>query len=62
MRKKHHGGGRQHNVSAKLGLAVTLSPLSRAIESSLLPQFEPLLPATSHQANQQAYAVVSHTK
>ena len=62
MRKKHRGGGRRHNISAKLELAVMLAPLSRAIESSLLPQFKLLLPATSHPANQQAYVVVSHMK
>ena len=62
MRKKQHGGGRRRNVSAKLGLTVMLAPLSHAIESSLLPQFTPLLPTTSHQVNQQAYAMVSHMK
>ena len=62
MRKKHRVGGRRRNVSAKPGLAVMLAPLSRAIESSLLPQFMLLLPMTSHQVNQQAYAMVSHMK
>ena len=62
MHKNYRVGGHRHNVSAKLELAVTLAPLSRAIESSLLPQFTPLLPTTSHQVNQQAYAMVSHMK
>ena len=62
MRRIYHGGGRQSNVSAKLDLAVTLAPLSRAIWSSPLPQFKLLLLATSHQANLQAYAVVRHMK
>ena len=62
MRKKHRVGGRRRNVSAKLELAATLAPLSRAIESSLLPQFALLLPTTSRQVNQQAYAMVSHMK
>ena len=62
MHKKHRVGGRRRNVSAKLELAAMLAPLSRAIESSLLPQFMPLLPTTSHQVNQQAYAMVSHMK
>ena len=62
MHKKHCVGGRRHNVSAKLELAVMLAPLSRAIESSLLLQFTPLLPVTSRQVNQQAYAMVSHMK
>ena len=62
MRKKHRVGGRRRNVSAKLELAATLAPLSRTIEPSLLPQSKPLLPVTSHQVNQQAYAVVSHMK
>ena len=62
MRKKHCVGERRRNVSAKLKLAATLAPLSRAIESSLLPQSMPLLPATSHQVNLQAYAMVSHKK
>ena len=62
MRKKHRVGGRRRNVSAKFKLAATLAPLSRAIESSLLPQFTPLLPMTSRQVNLQAYAMVSHMK
>ena len=62
MRKKHRGGGHRRNVSAKLELAATLAPLSRAIESSLLPQSRPLLPTTSHPVNLQAYAMVSHKK
>ena len=62
MRKKHRVGERRRNVSAKLKLAATLAPLSRAIESSLLPQFTPLLPTTSYQVNLQAYAMVSHKK
>ena len=62
LRKKYRGGGRRRNVSAKLGLAVTLAPLSHAIGSSLLPQFTPLLATTSRQVNQQAYAMVSHMK
>ena len=62
LRKKHRGGGRRRNVSAKLELAVMLAPLSRAIESSLLLQFKLLPPATSHRVNQQAYIVVSHMK
>ena len=62
MRRIRHGGGHRRNVSAKLELAVTLAPLLHAIWSSQLPQFKPLLLATSHQASQQAYAVVTHTK
>ena len=62
MRKKHRVGERRRNVSARLKLAAMLAPLSRAIESSLLPQSTPLLPTTSHQVNQQAYAMVSHMK
>ena len=62
MRKKHHGGGRQRNVSAKPELVVMLAPLSCTVEPSLLPQSKPLLPVTSHQVNQQAYAVVSHMR
>ena len=62
MRKKHRVGERRRNVSAKLKLAATLAPLPRAIESSFLPQFTPLLPKTSHQVNLQAYAMVSHKK
>ena len=62
MRRIRHGGGHWRNVSAKLELAVMLAPLSRAIWSSPLPQFKPLLLVTSHRASQQAYAVVSHRK
>ena len=62
MRKKHRVSGRRRNASAKLELAATLAPLSRAIESSLLPQFTLLLPMTSRQVNQQVYAIVSHMR
>ena len=62
MRRIYCGGGRWCNVSARLELAVMLAPLSRAIESSRLLQFKPLLPMISRQVNQQAYAMVSHMK